>query len=192
MYQAVFEVISGTPRGTGRVAGLISWGYHFKDDYDDGFFVGEVAMDKSANIRSKPAEGVARWWFDRFSTRPLRVFADTPLARGLSVIRSVHMTELRERVDGVRTNAGLVAYPWSESVAPAGPIRAQHFIELRQALNQAYSAAGRQTPNIYRPRFAGRYADQAGAHGGTARRRACARVAIVPATKTETPTCSSK
>ncbi len=146
VYQAVFEVISGTPTGRGRVAGLISWGYHLKDNYDDGFFVGEVAMDKSANIRSKPAEAVAQWWFDRFSTRPLRAFADTPLVRGLSVIRSVHVTGLRERVDGVRTNAGLVAYPWSESVAPGGLIRAQHFIELRQALNQAYAAAGRRPP----------------------------------------------
>jgi hypothetical protein len=146
VYQAVFEVISGTPTGNGRVAGLISWGYHFKDNYDDGFFVGEVAMDKAANIRSKPAEAVAQWWFDRFSTRPLRVFADTPLARGVSVVRSVHMTELRERVDGVRTTAGLAAYPWSESVAPAGVIRAQHFDELRQALSQAYSAQGRRLP----------------------------------------------
>lgn len=68
-YQALFEVINGTPTGAGHVMGVLSWGYWFSDDYVTWQPTGgpalEMAYDKSANVRGKPAESVLRWWFDR-------------------------------------------------------------------------------------------------------------------------------
>jgi hypothetical protein len=153
VYQAAFEVINGTPTGNGRVAGLISWGYHFKDDYDDGIYVGQLAMDKAANIRSKPAEAIARWWFDQLSTRRAnRAFADAPLTRGVSYVRAVHLGELRERVNAVRSSFRLAAYLWSDgTITPSTPIRAQHIVDLRRALDEAYAAAGRRVPQYTDP-----------------------------------------
>jgi hypothetical protein len=88
VYEALFEVINMTPTGNGRVMGVFSWGYNYLDDYHDlpavrareragdveaiykadvGWVLpGMLAMDKSANIRGKPAEAVCKYWFERF------------------------------------------------------------------------------------------------------------------------------
>lgn len=65
VYQAIAEVINATPTGNGNVAGLLTWGYWFTDDY---LKWGSLAMayDKSASVRGKPAEAVLKWWFDRW------------------------------------------------------------------------------------------------------------------------------
>lgn len=67
MYQAVCEAIDATPVGNGRVMGLFSWGYHFRDDFSYLLFPGDSAYDKSGNIRGKPAEAVVKHWFSRWS-----------------------------------------------------------------------------------------------------------------------------
>jgi hypothetical protein len=65
-YMAAAEVINETPTGNGRVMGLLDWGYHFKDNYYDGFGIGDAVYDKAWTIRGKPAEAVLRWWFARW------------------------------------------------------------------------------------------------------------------------------
>ena len=66
MYQAVAEAINGTPTGNGRVMGLMTWGYWYRDNPTFRFFQGDGAYDKSANVRGKPAELVLNWWFKRW------------------------------------------------------------------------------------------------------------------------------
>jgi hypothetical protein len=68
VYQAAFEAVNGTATGNGGVIGIISWGYNFLENLHDAKRKDELAMDKSGNIRGKPAEIVCRWWFDHFSS----------------------------------------------------------------------------------------------------------------------------
>ncbi len=80
-----------------------------------------------------------------------RVFTDLLLEAGVTVFRTVHVTELRDRIDNLRIANGLSAFSWTDPVILSGvtPIRAVHLTELRTALDQAYAAAGR-----IRPRYA--------------------------------------
>jgi uncharacterized delta-60 repeat protein len=73
-------------------------------------------------------------------------FTDNVLTAGTTMIRAVHVTELRARIDALRIHFGLAAYPY-----PAAPLTAfttiaqgTHINDLRTALSQAYAAAGLQ------------------------------------------------
>jgi hypothetical protein len=79
---------------------------------------------------------------------PVVTFTDDPLTAGVSGIRTQHVTELRDYIDGLRTRAGLAAYPWTDPVLASGGsvIRAQHILDLRAGLSPVYAAAGRSTP----------------------------------------------
>ncbi len=68
LYQALAEVINERPGDT-RIAGLVSWGYLWHDDFSRaGNFsaANSAAFDKSATVRDKPAEAVLKWWFQRW------------------------------------------------------------------------------------------------------------------------------
>ena len=87
--------------------------------------------------------------------------AGSPTIRWLlagTVVRAVHLTELRERIDALRATGGLQPFAYADPTIRAGVtrVRALHLTELRTALDEAYDAAGRS-----RPRYAG--AVQAGA-----------------------------
>ena len=75
-------------------------------------------------------------------------FTDDPLRRGVTPVRAVHFTELRERIDALREAAGLGRFRWTDPVLRAGvtPLRFVHLVELRSALAAAYGAAGRPVP----------------------------------------------
>jgi hypothetical protein len=77
-------------------------------------------------------------------------FTDDPLTPALTVIKAVHVTELRSRIDQQRTRFGLSAFPWTDLTLSPGTtlVRAVHVAELRTALTQAYTAAG-QTPPTF-------------------------------------------
>lgn len=65
IYEAFFEVINERPVGNGEVMGLFSWGYNYLNDYlitPDHEPDGAMAMDKSGNIRGKPAEAIMKFW----------------------------------------------------------------------------------------------------------------------------------
>jgi YD repeat-containing protein len=70
------------------------------------------------------------------------VFTDDPLQVGVTVVKALHITELRDAVNLVRARAGLAAASWAESVTPGVPIKAAHILELRTQLDQARTALG--------------------------------------------------
>ena len=55
------------------------------------------------------------------------------------------LTELRTRIDALRSPAGLTRFAWTDAVLTPGvtPVRRVHLLELRAALAEAYTAAGR-------------------------------------------------
>ncbi len=75
-------------------------------------------------------------------------FTDDPLRPGVTPVRAVHFTELRTRIDALRTAAGLRRFRWTDPVLrPAvTPVKLAHLLELREALDEAFSSAGRPTP----------------------------------------------
>jgi uncharacterized delta-60 repeat protein len=80
---------------------------------------------------------------------PSASFTDDPLTRTISVIRAVHITELRTRIDAVRAHYGLGPFPYADAITPGiTKVRAQHILDLRTALAQAYAAA-QLTPPTY-------------------------------------------
>ncbi len=87
-------------------------------------------------------------------------FTDHPIVPGETRVRAVHFAELRTRIDGVRTTAGLGRFAWTDPVLRAGVTRVRlvHLLELRSALAAAYAAAGRPAP---------RWPDAAAAGGAT-------------------------
>jgi hypothetical protein len=66
------------------------------------------------------------------------VFTDHPLVPGVTVIKAVHILELRNRVNASRASRGLPPFDFSDLNAGA-VIRAAHITELREALAQACS-----------------------------------------------------
>jgi len=76
-------------------------------------------------------------------------FTDDPLVAGVTLVKAVHITELRARIDALRIRFGLAAYAWTDATLAAGTtIKAVHLTQLREALEQAYTAA-KQSPPTY-------------------------------------------
>ena len=57
--------------------------------------------------------------------------------------------ELRQRIDGLRLHLGLLTFTWTDERIEPGvtPVKAVHLTELRAALNEAYTKAGREAPS---------------------------------------------
>ena len=74
-------------------------------------------------------------------------FSDPRLTSQVTPVRAVHITELRGRIQALRSRFGLGAYPFSDDPLSAGtPIRAAHVTQLRLALADVYVAAKRAVP----------------------------------------------
>jgi len=68
-------------------------------------------------------------------------FTDSPLVAGVTPVKRVHLMQLRTRIDALRSRyGGLPAFSYTDT-AEVTTIKAQHIIELRQALAPAYLAA---------------------------------------------------
>lgn len=72
-------------------------------------------------------------------------FTDNPLTVGSTVVKAVHVTELRQAVNAVRAAANLSAATWTDSSLTNLTIKAVHIQELRTNLDQALSALGLST-----------------------------------------------
>jgi hypothetical protein len=75
-------------------------------------------------------------------------FTDHPLVAGVHVMRALHVTELRTRINALRASRGMAPASWTDPLVVSGVtmIRAVHVTELRSALRSVYVAAGRPAP----------------------------------------------
>ena len=99
-------------------------------------------------VTATDAGGSGRTATQSFSVTVLQPFTDDPIVPGETPIRAAHVTELRTRIDGLRSAAGLGRFAWTDPVLRAGVTRVTlvHLTELRSALAEAYTAAGRSAP----------------------------------------------
>jgi YD repeat-containing protein len=78
-------------------------------------------------------------------------FTDDPLVAGVTPIKSVHITELRQAVNAVRAAAGLAAATWTDATLSGVPMKTVHIQELRTNLNAALSSLGLPLPSYTDP-----------------------------------------
>lgn len=131
---------------------------------------GTFALTGSTGQPADPVVPVAGGTFSLFAgfwpaADAARVpFSDPVLIPGASVVRALHVIELRQRIDGLRVRFGLGVFPWTDGVITPGvtAIRSVHYLELRDGLSQAYTAAGRTPPTFLAPAGAGALITAAG------------------------------
>ena len=76
-----------------------------------------------------------------------RGFTDDPIVPGV-IIRAIHFTELRTRIDALLVAGGSSAFPWTDDPLVAGTTEVSwtHLLELQTALDQAYADRGPTHP----------------------------------------------
>ena len=79
----------------------------------------------------------------------LRSFTDPALSGGRAGLRSLHLTELRTRIDDARGRCGLSSFPWTDPDIVPGvtPVKAVHITQPRTALEEAYAACSYDMPH---------------------------------------------
>jgi hypothetical protein len=70
------------------------------------------------------------------------IFTDDPLTPRVTVIKAIHLSQLRVAVNAVRALAGLGAGTYTDAATPGVIVKAIHITQLRNALDQALSALG--------------------------------------------------
>ena len=71
------------------------------------------------------------------------LFTNDPLGAAVTVVKSVHVSELRQAVNALRAAAGLGAASFTDPSLGAGtPVKAAHLLELRSALVPARASLG--------------------------------------------------
>jgi hypothetical protein len=85
------------------------------------------------------------------------VFTDDPLTAGTSTVKRLHIAELRQAIQTLRTRDGLGTIGWTDAplVAAVTRVKAVHLTELRTALAQVYAAVGRTVPTYTHPTVTG-------------------------------------
>jgi CSLREA domain-containing protein len=81
-------------------------------------------------------------------------FTDNPLIPGVTPVRAVHLTELRWRIDALRSRFGLQPVAWMDAQLAGRVVSIGHVQQLRDALVAAYDAAIAAGVNISGPSFA--------------------------------------
>jgi len=83
-------------------------------------------------------------------------FTDNPLTVGTTLVKAVHMTELRQAVNAVRAAANLSAATWTDpTLSTSVTIKAVHVTELRSSLDAALTALGITTSAYTDPSLTG-------------------------------------
>jgi uncharacterized repeat protein (TIGR03803 family) len=85
---------------------------------------------------------------------PGLAFTDDPITPAVTTMKAIHVMELRSRIDNVRIARGLGAFSWGPVLTAGMTILAQHIIDLRTALSQAYTAGGGTPPGYTDPGLA--------------------------------------
>jgi predicted outer membrane repeat protein len=122
---------------------------------DAGTNAGCPAVDQRGRIRPRDEDGDATANCDIGAieadpVRPVPTFTNDPLTPRSTPVRAIHVQELRQRINELRTLYALTAFTWTDSILlPTGtPVLATHVAQLRTALDDVYRAAG-QTPPTY-------------------------------------------
>jgi len=91
-----------------------------------------------------------------FATTFTGVFVDNPLAAGVTLVKAVHVTDLRLAIDRERARRSLAAFTWTDPVLVPGAtqVRGIHLAEMRTALTQIYQDAARTPPSYSDPAIA--------------------------------------
>lgn len=93
----------------------------------------------------------------------LASYTDEPLVAGSTVVKAVHITELRSAIDAVRWLALLPSATYGETPAAGAPVKPAHILEMRANLDAALAVLGATIPS---------YTDSTLASGGTVIRKA--------------------
>jgi hypothetical protein len=127
--------------GSGTATGTTNW------------TAGGVVLQSGSNVLTVTARDAA----GNSGTDTLTVtltasltFTDDPLAAQSTLVKTVHIVELRAAINSARLARALPVFDWTDPTLTLGstPVKAVHLTELRIALNQAHQAVGR-TPPIY-------------------------------------------
>jgi hypothetical protein len=143
-------LFDGAPLGSLAASGLglldTSWSVFY-------FVVSASMPTSSIEFRSTGASNTFGGYLDAVSLSCYVPFTDDPLTPGVSVVRAVHIAEVRARIDALRSTHGLSAFAWTDDPIVAGTtvVEAIHMLELRAALSDAYVAAGRPAPSFTDP-----------------------------------------
>jgi Divergent InlB B-repeat domain len=79
-------------------------------------------------------------------------FTDNPLVAQTTVIKVIHVAELRTTIAMARARNGLAAFTWGDTLTAATTqIKAAQLTEMRTAINQIYQALGRTVPTYTDP-----------------------------------------
>jgi uncharacterized delta-60 repeat protein len=105
-------------------------------------------------MNGQPRSRVARLGAAAPSTSiPPAPFTDEQLVVGVTVLKAEHILELRTRINAVRQRFGLAVSAWTNPALEGVVPRAEHILELRAALLDAYTAAVRNGVNVTFPVF---------------------------------------
>jgi hypothetical protein len=104
--------------------------------------VNYLASDSADNARAlnNNANYIANWRQAPVVVTPV-TFTDDPLVAGTTLVKAVHLTELRTAINNKRVAAGLTANSSWSSVAVGDVIAVSHILELRNALTPALSSS---------------------------------------------------
>ena len=85
---------------------------------------------------------------DAFIARMItaRPFTESFLVAGVTPVRAIHIVELRDRIDALRTRNNLPPFAWTDSSLLGVSIKAVHVTELRAAIDAVYRAVNRTAP----------------------------------------------
>jgi hypothetical protein len=74
-------------------------------------------------------------------------FTDDPLTRNVTLVKAVHVLELRSAINSLRAANGLGAFAFTDpGLAAGGLVKAAHIVDLRTALNGVYTQRGAPVP----------------------------------------------
>ncbi|PYN89533.1 MAG: hypothetical protein DMD87_05340 [Candidatus Rokuibacteriota bacterium] len=83
------------------------------------------------------------------ATFAFTTFTDNPLGAGTTVVKAVHITELRAAINAAQTRNEVPASSWmTDPTIAAGSttIKAGHIVEMWTAVNQVYTKLGMAPP----------------------------------------------
>ena len=102
-----------------------------------------LTANKTYLYRVRAVNGSTMSTYSNIDHATTIVFADDPLVPRSTVIKAVHLTQLRTAVNAVRVAAALPVQSWTDPNPAGVPVKAVHITQLRSALSAALTALGK-------------------------------------------------